>query len=463
MVFLAFAFMLVSSPAFAGSAASWVCKALSAIKDYDKCWTCTILMIFFDSSNALAADVAQILETPAKNVLAVGLGVWLAFHTAIFFSSVSTEPNLAEFATKVGAMCLRAAFAIVFLSGMASVAFDYFVSPVITAGAQTGTLLGNSSPIAIARETIELGSDTPYSPSAVSSGMPMSSEVRSAMYEMVGSLGNGLKEMQKVANAMRCGSFEAIKIPWPLSWILASHIWDPLMWLFGCVIGVIMWLVALLFPMILMDAMIRLGMMMSLVPAFVVAWVFPSTRHFSKTGFDIILNSCFLFVITAIVLNIIVAMISESAGFDNNFFAALEASNYEKVHDIIWEDNEKSKNGVGPILRFIITVCAGLFAIMIVPKSDKLAAHFAGGDFPDSCGLKALHLTVELIINLIMLILTVVTVGMGSVLVIAKFFHATAKTLETIEKIRKALEKIKKIAEKAAKAARAIKAKIPGG
>lgn len=417
---IVFLLLLAVSPAYAELRAE-DCKPLDQITDYDDCWTCSIFLIFFDASNSLAAHVGAVLEGPAKQALAVLLGVWLAFQTAVFLGQTGSEPDLAEFVTKVGGMLFRACFAIVFLSAGSSFIFEYFVNPVITSAANLSTSL--------VTEATECSGEASLIP-APAGTLPMSAEVRSSLDCMTGGLGAGLRHAQKMALSLRCAAPYYYDLPFGLK------LPNPIMWLWGCALGAMFWAISLVFPMTLMDAIFRIGLMVGMVPLFILAWVFPSTRHFAKTGWDIIFHSCLLFVVMALVMNMAVAMINNSISqISGNFLSLMNSGAYMDAYDDL-ADN------VGFTSLFIVlAVC--FFGILITPKAEEMTTQIAGGEFPPSCGMQALHYTLDMIITLVLLILTILTMGAGGIAILAKAMHGLCKTGEALKRLQKIMEKVK--------------------
>ena len=80
----------------------------------------------------------------------------------------------------------------------------------------------------------------------------MSAEVRQALDCMTGALGEGLREAQKMAYSLRCGSYYWKEFSVPILGDLS--LFNPLMWFWGCIMGSMFWGISLIFPMTLMDA-----------------------------------------------------------------------------------------------------------------------------------------------------------------------------------------------------------------
>lgn len=422
------------------------CPMLNEIKDYDECWTCTVFMMFFDASNSLAGHVASVLEGPAVTFMWAMFLVWLAFNVAVFFSSVADAPDLGEFAGKVGGMAFRILFATVFLQGGAAITFDYFINPVITDASQLANQLVTG--------TTECGGDTIIS--GGSSKTAMSNETRESMRCMVGGLGAGVREAQKMAQSLRCGAGYWYTMPWLFSW-LWEYLPNPMMWALGCVLGAFFWVISLIFPMVLMDAVFRIGLMVGMVPMWVVAWVFPASRQYASTAFYIVLHSCILFVVMALVMNMCVQMIMIAmTHMGPEFISHMQAGAYVDAFDSVSGGADFSK------IFVLLAVC--YFGILMPPKAEKLASHFSGKSFPDSVGMEALAMMINLVLDIIILILIIFTLGCASIMYfarVAQFLHKSDKAIKTMRRIMKEAELARKRAKKLQQMAK--KAKFKGG
>lgn len=424
------------------------CPVLSeVVKEYEECWTCTVFMMFFDASNAFAGHVATVIEGPAIQLLGAMLLVWLSFNVAVFFNSVGDTPDLGEFATKVGGMMFRAAFAVAFLTGGSEIAFGYFIEPVLTDSAN----LANSLVTAATKP----GGDqliTAVSPKKAA----LSDGARTAMNGMIGGLGDGLREAQAMAQSLRCGAGYWYETPWPLDWVV-EYIPNPLMWLLGCVLGAFFWVISLIFPMVLMDAIFRIGLMVGMAPVFVVAWVFPATRNYAKVAFDIILHACILFVVMALVMNMCMGMIMISMShMGSEFISFMQEGAYVDAYESVSGGAEAGK------IFVLLAVC--FYGVLMPPKAEEIATQIAGGKFPPSVGMEALGMMVNLVIDLILLLITIFTLGCGALLYFARVAQLMAKSqkaVKRLQKIMKMTQKAKKRAQQMQKMARM--SKIGGG
>ena len=103
----------------------------------------------------------------------------------------------------------------------------------------------------------------------------------------------------------------------------------------------------------------------------------------------------------------------------------------------------------------------------LAPKFDVMAGKLMGSSFPESTAIKAMKAVIDLIIEIIFLIITIITWGAGSVLYVCKVFQGFVKAAQTLkrlaalakklEKGAKAAKKIEKMAKKVQKTAKNVK------
>lgn len=465
--------IMAASPASASRLNRWlgcappqmdeVCDTFEENKqDYTgTCWSCKIFMLFFDAANEVAGQVNKVISGPATYALVVFLGIWLVFNTAVFFSSVSDAPNLSEFATKVGGMMLRGGFAAIFLAAGSSFAFDYFINPVLISASTLGTNILQSS-----NEAIQC---TPAAGAGASSSLPMGADVRASLECMIDAIASGLAKSQAIAQGMRCGSaFWAHVDIWVVP-CAEIYIPNPLMWLFGAVLGCLFWMIAFLFPITMLDVIFRIGLMVGMLPLFLVAWVFPATRNVAKTGWDIFFHSALVFSIAALLVAMIVKMVDSAWGAGSaetiaSFESDMNSNAYVDAWDKLFND--------GGLTTIIIIMMVSFWGLVLAPKTDQLASAFVNDEYPESCGIRALHATIQFIIDVIMFILTIITFGIGACLYcikIAQYFAKVAKAVKRVQrlaekakKMQKRLQKMRRIQQKAKKIRNMAKGGVGG-
>lgn len=418
--------------------------------DQSHCWSCEIFVLLFDSSNTIAGQINKTLAKPVMGLVIMGGMLWLAFCTVAFFSNISGPSDPMEFLTKVGTIMLRVGFAGCFLAGGASLAFEYIINPVLSSGVRLASdvfSMTNAGSVAL-----------PNDISGSASG-PMGAGVRDGLKALISQLASSMAEAQAIAQGLRCGAFFWKKFEGLsfgvgfLSIDLLPEILvpNPLMWAVGAWTGCMFWIISILFCFAMLDVVFRIGLLVGLLPVFIASWVFPMTGRFAKTAWSMFVNSVLVFFITAITASFIVIFvknawnISSSSEF-GTFLQKMQASSYVEAWDSLFEA------GAGAGLLSILFVFAVVYwGWMMAPKADKTASEILQSSFSSSIAIKALSSTVNFIIDLIMLVITIVTVGLGAIVYVlkfARFFIKAAKAAKKLRDIQKKIEKLQKLQEK---------------
>ena len=465
--------------------------------DQSHCWSCELFLLLFDASNIVAGQINSTLSKPAMSLVIVGGCLWLAFCTLAYFGNISNPPDPMEYLTKVGSIMLRVGLAGAFLAGGSSLTFNYIINPILASGAQLATQTlkltnvgglslpndvtgGAGNPIDSITQWIQGNAgrvETKFKGAGAGGPMfkargggtsgPMGAGVRSSLKTMIAQMASGMARAQAIAQGLRCGAFFWKKIS--ISVLFFSFeclIPNPAMWAVGAWLGCIFWVVSVMFSFAMLDVIFRIGLLAGLLPVFVAAWTFPITGSFAKTAFEMFLNSVMVFFITAIVAAFIILLLEEawntgsSANF-NTFVSKMEANSYVEAWDSLFE--EGIGTGIGTV--FVVSVVAW-WAWLMAPKSDKTAEGILGASFSSSVAIKAVYALIGFILDLIMLVITIVTLGAGACVYAIKFARFACKAMQELKKLEEALKKIqefqkkmKKIKEKAEK----VKEKVQKG
>lgn len=454
VMMLAAMIVLIANPSFADGAD---CPPYSTyLKQYQgdngECWICKIFMLFFDVGNEVAGHIAKVIETPAKKLMGVGLGIWILCHTAMFFSNLVDAPDIMAHLTNIFGGMLRAGIATAFLSGGSTAAFNYFVNPILSSAAEYTTVVLTDVPCPAGSNNGTLN-------------RPMGPGVRSSMECMIKQLSNGMAPTQALAAGLRCGALywipikiPDVKVSIPLIGEVEimkgkefGHIPNPIAWLWGCWLGVSFWAIGFLFPLVLLDVLFRICIILGMLPLFVISWVFPSTRRYASAGWSIFLYACFAFVVSAMMIGMIVKMVEMSwvvsAGKTLGAFRAqIEAGQYLKA----FTDLELA----GGIINLLMVVAIAFFAIYIAPQTDKFTDKIIGDgqyDFGDSVALRTVKAMINGVIDVICFVLTVVTLGAGACVYVIKVAQYTQKTVQEIQRMQKIIRKMREVQQKVSK------------
>lgn len=404
-------------------------KNIEDYSDQEHCWGCHIFLLFFDAANKTAGQINAALSDPLGDVINIGVGLFLIVQTLMLFSNVGDAPSPMEYLTKVGGMLVKAGFGWCFLKGGSAMAFDYIVNPVLTAAAQlSGDILDASGG----------GGGGCTMPSSISSSktLPMGTGVRESLKCMIEKIASGMAESQAVAQGLRCGAFFWFKVP-----VLKWYIPNPLMWGVGMLFGCMFWFISFMFPIAMMDVIFRIGLLVGMLPLFIVAWIFPITSRYAKTAWNIFLHSCMVFAITGVIISMITAMLENAwngtdSGAMGTFMTNMRASSYVDAWDEML--------AAGGVFNLFMVLACTVWAIYVAPIADDLSGKFVGAEFSSNCAVKAVRGTLFFIMDVVLMIITVITLGATSCLYLVRIMKNVAEGVEKAEKLRQRLEKIKK-------------------
>ena len=411
-------------------------EAFANYSGSENCWACQIFMLIFDAANTVAGHVNSALSGPLSSVIVSGCGLWILFHTVVFFGNFS-NPEPAEYLTKVGGILLKVVFGLMLIKGGASMAFTYIVNPVLTAGARLAT-----------NSISTTGSGLGVSIGDISGSMsgPLGGGVRSALKQMIESVSASMAQSQAIAFGLRCGA------PFWMKIIDLIPVFNPLMFVVGAFLGCIFWAIAILFSFALLDVIFRIGLLVGMMPVFIAAWVFPVTASYAQTAWVTLLHCGLTFFVTGIMASLMNILVQRAwgpsdsnTGF-NEFMTKMHAGQYVEAWDSLFD------SGIGGGLGAIcLVICIAFWAWFLTPKADSMASKFVEG-FTSSCALKAIKMIISLVMDLLMLIISLCTFGLGSLVYSAKVVKVLSDNIERAEeiaeKIKKVIEKIRKMRER---------------
>lgn len=417
-------------------------KNIEDYSDQSDCTACQLFMLFFDAANETAGHVNSKIAPPMQTVLTTGSLIWLAISMLIFFSTIGDDPGIMGFLTKLGGMMIKVAFGYAMLSGGGTAAFNYFINPTLEAGAK------------LSAQVMPGGACGSFAGGDGTIRAPMSKGVRSAMDCMIKKIASGMAQSQAIAQGLRCGAFfwrgiEMIILP-------RFYIPNPIMWAFGMILGCSFWFTACMFSMAMLDVIFRIGLLVGMLPLFVVAWVFPPTAQFAKSAWDFLINALMVFVIAGLTISILVTMVETAwtAGGDlSGFIGMMKANEYVKAFDSIFDQGFFA--GLG---RMLLVITVAFWGVFIAPIADKFANQFMQQtNMPKSVAIRAIGAAASFIVDVVVFVISVVTAGIGSVLYFLRFFKAIASTAKYVKKMKEMQDRMRQIRQKAEKLKRLAK------
>lgn len=274
--------------------------------------------------------------------LAALLGVWIAFQTMKHVGSM-TETNGLEFATRIGGMCMKAAFIAILLEE--SVFRKFIWVPFIED--LPGELAGGD-------------------------GGGVSGMVDAAQIELdkVKAAGAGVQCLAWVWKISILG----ITIPWP--WV------DPGILAHGCIPNMFGWILGLVFPILCFDVLIRKGITLAFCPLFVGAFLFSQSKDFGMKGVNAGLYIIFYTVCMVLLMKLAAQLLAESSGVTGVNESTLGGNSKELACKFRLfgspKDEDCGEFGGMNSNSLLVAVCIGFYCIYMMTQAEKFAEYFSG-------------------------------------------------------------------------------------
>ncbi len=328
-------------------------------------WWGKIFHAIMDAGNNVVSTTWTKVQESSIKLLGVAFGLWLAMVTMPMLGSLKEQDPL-DYLTKIGAKVFKVCFAAALLANR-QYFFDYFISPIFDvaagfAGVDAGDISGGSKAMdSIKKPMLAVLLDI---------------DANLAMLKGIGKvLMTCLFKVDALMGAV------GLKILWfdvgvifkifdlPNIYVIASGCF---IWISGIVLGVA-------FPFRVFDACFRLGIVLTLSPLYIIAWVFDITKNFAATGFKCVLQVAFLFIFLNITMKLNMELILKALDLDGiNIVSLAQSSGSEIPLAIALLKPFMTYKAIGAIFTLIVSL---IFCLGMLMKVDDLANTFGGVAF----------------------------------------------------------------------------------
>lgn len=387
-------------------------STLKVLEDHlSNCWVCALFYKIFDAINMLSTAVYNQIHDGSITLMAYLLLFWLVIRIGRMFVSFQ-PPDPMDFWNQTGRVLFRAVFATALLIQPAGVVGYWIVSPVIEGAvdfnqailksysgvASFGSKVSEVKAVQINEQVADdeyISETEKYEKSleemnrsrtaedlnnltscgigemtegeAAADGNMFNAQIRSALECMVQGLYKEVAFGLAMASSMVCNSWTAntyLIIRYPSIGLLLA--------------GIALWLtcffILLIFTFKIIDATFRLGVVGTILPLLIVAWVFPQSTEYAKTGFKILVRVILTYIMIAIIMALVIIMMLQAfQGPDGG----------ENLRQLFLDNNVRamSKEIEFPALNFLMALFCCLLAVTIMKTVDKIASEYAGVDF----------------------------------------------------------------------------------
>lgn len=339
---------------FTDTAAAAECKSMAEYqKEFQDCFSCITIKVLLEAFMTAGAMTYEVSQNAGKILLSVGSLLWVAFFVITRISSL-TNPEAPKMMSELLKFAFKVLAAYVMLNAGIAVLIDYFINPILAAGADLANQylsFGLPAPDSGATNVYTYnGPDDIIDPAVLDKILAFTEGIsKKVATNMV--LGNGLM----------CHSLDALSVA-------GFRIIDLWLWLCGAAIWFVGFLLTIFVSFYLLDITFKIGFAVIMLPLAIGLWPFKPTTGRVGACFSIILKAAATYAFLAICATLAIILVD----------AVLDV---EKFFDYIKDDKTTEISEMFSITgdTFLVFCIAFIYAIKLISKNQQLVNKF----FPD--------------------------------------------------------------------------------
>lgn len=389
-----------STVIYSGNTAFQKCEVLP-VKLYHnrRCFFCPLFTIVFATANDMTSLSFSIFAKAFAVVIAIGLAIWIAIKTLGQVASL-TKQDASKFLNDLIKQCYKFLIAFLLLQYSSQI-YEWGIVPVLNAGINFGSnILGyqHSSVASTSSTASQKAND--INPGIIERTQQSNSQKGITYYtgDLYASLDNfvakiqrELSFMQSVGSSLICVGtnvlmFRSQSLGWGSGFVLTAE---------GIILAVYAFLLSIAFAFYLLDAIVQLGIAGALMPFLIASWPFKITSKYATTGWNMILNSAFIFIFAGMVILVNKSLVSEAfeavattekQSTETKSDSSLESINAGGLYKTAVAINSQNEDGLKDLadissIGFLTMILCCYFGFMFMNKTSELAGKFASGAF----------------------------------------------------------------------------------
>ncbi len=349
------------------------------------CIFCPLFGVLYGAANQMSELSFSTLGKAIAMVMLIGFGLYIAFKTLAHVSSL-TKQDAPKFLGELLTMGFKVMICYILLTNSKQI-YDYFITPVLSAGLEFGSALLFSNPTGFqecsdAISQLDSTRDTALLP--VSLFAKLDCFIRAIQKEIA--------LTQAIGSSLMCVARHEAK-----SW----GIWDFGMMFQGLIIWGFALMLSLAFAFYLIDATVMLGIVGALMPFLIACWPFKWTTGYTKKGIEMFLNTFFTYVFMGIVVSVNMQLIgqaltggqtaemastdsssgSSSSSSSSSVSSDVESGGLAEIQKALNDDDVKTLQKLTDIGfgGFLILLCCCIFGFKFTSQATTLAEKMSGG------------------------------------------------------------------------------------
>ena len=279
----------------------------------ESCWQGRVLKTIYNTIGILIMNQFEKLTEGSMSVMMIGFAVWMAIRLLKFVSSVR-EDSPAQIWNEI----IKKAFICVFCgslaysSGTLLYVINIFLFPIYGAFLDFGSQILSLSPN-VARKVIVFGEEIEFlSNQGAQISCAITGEVNADLNGFPSAFSDSMNCMIcQVVDRMRMGRGIAL---------LSMSMPGALAFFTGLLLWLIFYVVGFGFVFYLVDSVFRFGMMILMLPIFIMAYAFGPTKKWTKIGFENIMNSAAFMMAFSIIIATVLLALTDLIDKNSNVF-----------------------------------------------------------------------------------------------------------------------------------------------
>ena len=362
-----------------------------------KCIFCPMIGVIYGVADRMAVIAHNAFSRSFAVVIAVGLLVWIAFKVLAFVSDLSKQ-DAGKFITellKQSFKFLIAFFALIYYEQI----FDMLIIPLIRSGMTYGTYFVMVEDLGsrFGKEVVDamttaaagdhgallgLGDKVPSDYIRNIDNKFFDVYTYATIENMAYNVNLQYTLLQTIGSSLICIAFKLVLFMIEANGVgrfglgFACFIYGFCFLAFG-------FLLSIAFVFYLLDAVVQLGIVAALLPLLIATWPFKLTSKYTKKGFEMLLNTMFVFMMMGLAVNLSMQLIIVAVEF--NFKTSELASDtgaglellIKAISDLDTKSLDRRVNVIS--IGFILFLVANMMALMLLQKVSEFAKDFSGG------------------------------------------------------------------------------------
>ena len=349
-----------------------------------RCTFCFLMGGIFATADKITVRSYSKLGKSFAIVIVLGLALWIAMKTLVFVSSM-TKQDAAKYITEMIKQSYKFAIAYFVLYYYGDV-FRYIINPLLTAGFDFGNafslsnvpmprpeLFGSDAVVDTKRsinDLLALGQNMPSDFLLNSDNIYFRFPLYVQLEHFVYNVNLSLSTLQVIGKALGCRGLNFLLdwTNWGLS--IPCLIYAAVFWVFG-------FLLSFAFIFYVLDAIVQLGIVGALLPFLIASWPFKITSKWTSTGFKMLLNSIFTFMLMGMVSRVIIELIDQAVQANSD---SGDSGLAELVEALDTVDIGTLKSMINVLsVGFCLFIFTNLIGFLLMGRVSELVNKFAEG------------------------------------------------------------------------------------